>query len=97
MEGIRFTLNIESTGVVTLTIRTDDEEELEQLLERWESRIVVFTETNGKEHNGAREEIRFYGGDTCPECSNKLVKRKGRNGSFIGCKNYPDCRFTAKA
>ncbi len=31
----------------------------------------------------------------CPECGNKLLKRNGRYGEFIGCSNFPKCRFTS--
>jgi hypothetical protein len=31
----------------------------------------------------------------CPSCENgKLVGRKGQYGSFIGCSNYPKCKYT---
>ena len=46
------------------------------------------------------QEIKSQGGkkvkrtDVCPWCSRKLVRRKGRNGDFLGCSNYPGCRFT---
>lgn len=30
----------------------------------------------------------------CPRCGKKLVVRKGRNGSFMGCEGYPSCKFT---
>ena len=30
----------------------------------------------------------------CPKCGGKLVERKGKYGEFIGCSNYPKCRFT---
>ena len=30
----------------------------------------------------------------CPNCSHKLVKRHGKFGSFLGCSNYPHCKFT---
>ena len=33
-------------------------------------------------------------GGVCPKCSGTLVERKGKNGRFIGCSNYPKCRFT---
>jgi len=33
-------------------------------------------------------------GDKCPKCSGILVERKGKYGRFIGCSNYPKCRFT---
>lgn len=33
--------------------------------------------------------------EKCPECGGKLQLKKGRNGLFIGCKNYPACKFTS--
>lgn len=30
----------------------------------------------------------------CPRCGAKLVERNGKNGKFIGCSNYPNCKFT---
>lgn len=30
---------------------------------------------------------------TCPECGNYLVEKKGRMGKFVGCSNYPKCRY----
>lgn len=32
----------------------------------------------------------------CPRCGGNLVNRNGKYGSFIGCSNYPKCRFTKK-
>lgn len=32
--------------------------------------------------------------ETCPDCGRSLIIRWGRNGKFIGCSGYPDCRFT---
>jgi len=33
-------------------------------------------------------------GELCPECSNPLLFKMGRFGRFVGCSNYPQCRFT---
>lgn len=30
----------------------------------------------------------------CPNCGKDLLKRSGRYGEFIGCSNFPKCRFT---
>lgn len=30
----------------------------------------------------------------CPKCGGTLVKRKGKYGTFLGCSNYPQCRYT---
>ena len=32
-------------------------------------------------------------GETCPECGNALVIRKGRYGEFTACSNYPECKY----
>jgi DNA topoisomerase-1 len=33
-------------------------------------------------------------GRDCPECGEPLIVRWGRYGKFIGCKGFPDCRYT---
>jgi DNA topoisomerase-1 len=30
----------------------------------------------------------------CPSCGRKLVKKFGRNGAFLACPGYPECRHT---
>lgn len=32
----------------------------------------------------------------CPKCGGHLVERNGKYGTFYGCSNYPNCRFTTK-
>lgn len=32
----------------------------------------------------------------CPKCGSTLVERNGKYGNFIGCSNYPKCRYTMK-
>ena len=29
----------------------------------------------------------------CPKCGGQLVKRVGKYGNFIGCSNYPRCKY----
>lgn len=29
----------------------------------------------------------------CPRCGGKLVEREGKYGKFLGCSNFPKCRF----
>ncbi len=31
---------------------------------------------------------------TCPNCGHTLEIKSGKNGSFVGCSNYPECDFT---
>ena len=30
----------------------------------------------------------------CPKCGELLVEREGKYGKFIGCSNYPKCKYT---
>ncbi len=30
----------------------------------------------------------------CPRCGKNLVMRNGKNGRFMGCEGYPNCKFT---
>jgi len=32
-------------------------------------------------------------GEKCPACGHDLVKRHGRFGEYVGCSNYPACRY----
>jgi len=32
-------------------------------------------------------------GEDCPQCGGSLVTRHGRYGPFVGCANYPTCRY----
>lgn len=99
MSDPRFTLNIQSDGKMSLTLRTDDEDELEQLMEKWEKRIIVFPKEKFKsakkeEAEKSNGKFKLSAGDDCPNCEGELVKRTGAKGKFLGCTNYPTCTFT---
>lgn len=32
----------------------------------------------------------------CPRCGGQLIEKNGKYGKFIGCSNYPKCRYTEK-
>ena len=32
----------------------------------------------------------------CPKCRNKLVTKNGKYGKFVGCSNYPKCKYIKK-
>ena len=49
---------------------------------------VAFTEMEKKEPEKT--------GESCPECGNDLVIRKGRYGAFTACSNYPECKYIKK-
>jgi len=33
-------------------------------------------------------------GEMCPECGHPLIYKYGRFGKFVGCSNFPDCRYS---
>ncbi len=35
-------------------------------------------------------------GEKCPKCGADLIYKEGKNGQFIGCSNYPTCRYVKK-
>lgn len=37
-----------------------------------------------------------YDPNICPDCGGKLREKTGRFGLFMGCSNYPNCRYTRK-
>lgn len=51
-----------------------------------------FEEASGKMYKDPAEAT----GEKCPECGHDLVLRNGKNGSFVGCSNYPECHYIKK-
>lgn len=41
----------------------------------------------------AAEEPTIVEGRHCPKCEGQLVYKRGRYGKFIGCANYPKCKY----
>lgn len=41
----------------------------------------------------AAEEPTIVEGRNCPKCEGQLVYKRGRYGKFIGCVNYPKCKY----
>lgn len=48
---------------------------------------------NGKSDKVADD---FKNINFCPKCGGTLVKRNGKYGLFIGCSNYPKCKYVKK-
>ncbi|MFC4022320.1 NERD domain-containing protein [Oceanobacillus longus] len=43
-----------------------------------------------------KSKVPYYDKAKCPKCHSNLIKRRGKYGDFMGCSNYPKCRFTRK-
>lgn len=43
-----------------------------------------------------KKNIKKFNEKMCPKCGGKLVERSSDYGLFIGCSNYPKCKYTEK-
>lgn len=50
----------------------------------------------GNSQPEVKETRKKYDPYECPECGGKLIRKAGRYGDFIGCSNYPECRYTRR-
>lgn len=90
LADIGFTRNLEQSLDAIAESRAKRLDVLAPFHERLSKQIEV-----AKSHKGKwwpeTEDI----GEKCPECgTGDLQKRWGKNGPFIGCPNYPECKFT---
>jgi len=90
--------------IMDITFTRYMEEQLDKIEEQHLDWLAVLNEfygpfskdlkTAGKEMEHAKAESKpsEY---TCPDCGKNLVYRFGRNGRFLSCSGYPDCKFTS--
>lgn len=52
--------------------------------------IVAKIDTDVARKDVTQEEL----DEKCPECDSALSVRLGRRGKFVGCTNYPECKYT---
>lgn len=77
-----------------------DKETMIRIAERLQDANIDSVQTR-KEHvkmvkEKQADQERAAAGEPCPKCGGTLVLRKGKYGEFIGCSNYPKCRFLKK-
>ena len=61
------------------------------------NRNNIVDKSKRKEHiRNIRENIIDNDLTKCPRCGGQLVERNGQYGKFIGCSNYPKCKYTEK-
>jgi DNA topoisomerase I len=76
------------------------EEKLDQI-ERgeiaWTRVLDDFYQTFGKDLEKAGREMKgeVITSISCPECNRPMAIKSGKNGLFLGCTGYPECRNTA--
>lgn len=55
----------------------------------WEGTLKKNIEEAGEKAEKVIEKV----GKNCPECGNELIYRYSKAGKFIGCSNYPECKY----
>lgn len=44
----------------------------------------------------AKEKVPYFDKTKCPKCHSNLERKSGKYGSFMGCSDFPKCRYTRK-
>ena len=97
-------LNDHFPRVMDTTFTSYMEEQLDKIEEQHLNWVEVLKEFYGpfKENlDRAHEEMNHAKAETqpseytCPECESPMVYRFGKNGRFLSCSTYPDCKFAA--
>ncbi len=73
---------------------------VERLSQRLEESRVYDHDRKQKHIRSVRQSITeresLVANKICPKCNGKLIERQGKYGRFLGCSNYPRCKFTAQ-
>ncbi len=93
-------LNKYFPDLVNVDYTANMEKDLDQIQEGTKTRVQVLTDfyypfLKEAEEGSARmyEDEKIYVGRRCPKCGSELVVKKGPFGDFIGCSNYPTCKY----
>ncbi|MDE6835897.1 MAG: NERD domain-containing protein [Muribaculaceae bacterium] len=78
--------------------RVLDREEIAELAEKIYAANITERGNERQHREYARETSRNINAGirrgVCPRCGGRLIVRKSKTGEFVGCENYPECRFT---
>ena len=74
-------------------LTTDEMDAIYRILDTKNTSSVV---TNAEHVQNIRKTQNDIANNICPRCGGQLVERKGKYGIFMGCSNYPHCRFVKK-
>ncbi len=87
---------------VEFTARMEEElDEIEEGRQEWHQVVRDFYGPFRKDLDKAeaerqrhRRKVEEVSGIACPQCGRMLIKKFGRNGPFLACPGYPECKFT---
>lgn len=88
--------------IINISFTAQMEENLDKIAQGDVNRDVVLHDFYKK----FREDLMKFGGEAqskktqetdlaCPTCAKPLVIRFSKNGEFVGCSGFPDCKFTS--
>ena len=98
-------LNIKHDGELTTTVDIIDKilsykDELIDNVDELKDKIMSNNITDKAVKKRHVEKIKsvkeFYDDKTCPSCGGQLKLKTGKYGNFLGCSNYPKCKYTRK-
>lgn len=70
---------------------------IEEMDEIYNKLLSAAAEMTNREHvKNIRKTQNDLQKGICPRCGGTLVERSGKYGNFIGCSNYPNCKFILK-
>ena len=70
---------------------------VEQMKTAYQKLLTQKVDISTREHvQNIRSQQNKVKNNICPRCNGQLVFRIGKYGSFWGCSNYPNCKFTKK-
>lgn len=76
------------------------DEQVLQMTEKLTSALVTDKNRRREHIHEVRQQVaekeRMEANGICPRCHGQLVVREGKYGHFIGCSNYPYCKYTAQ-
>jgi len=90
-------------NIVNVEFTADVEEKLDEIAEdklQWQSLLKDFygpfeKDLEAAEKNLERQKVEAQKTDeVCPNCGKPMVIRESRNGRFLGCSGYPECKTT---
>lgn len=99
----RAKLKIEHDGELTrydtliekvLSYKEEILENLDQIVNTINNNNIKDKKLIKKHINNIKENIIDKDPKKCPKCGGQLVGRNGKYGKFIGCSNYPKCKYT---
>jgi len=91
-------------GIFDVSFTAEMETELDQIESGEKDKASVLKDFYGpfseamkkamEKRDEIKESLQEGVGENCPECGQELVVKWGRNGRFIACSGYPECKYT---